>query len=80
VALVDARKLADTRYTEHNMFNQQIAIADIVVGNKQYLYQAGDQQTLTNYLREHGAAKAQVFFAQHGDISAIDLIGATTFI
>jgi len=34
ITLVDARNLADARYTEHSTFNQQIAIADVVVGNK----------------------------------------------
>lgn len=46
VTLVDARKLSDTRYTEHATFNQQIAIADVIVGNKQDLYQPEHQNQL----------------------------------
>ena len=42
VTLVDARNLKDSRYTEHKTFNQQIAIADIVIGNKLDLYQSSD--------------------------------------
>ena len=34
ITLVDARKLTDIRYTLHETFNQQIDVADIVVGNK----------------------------------------------
>ncbi|NMV06592.1 CobW family GTP-binding protein, partial [Vibrio parahaemolyticus] len=33
ITLVDARKLSDPKYTEHETFNQQITIADTVVGN-----------------------------------------------
>lgn len=34
LTLVDARKLTDQRYTSHDTFNQQIAIADTIIGNK----------------------------------------------
>jgi len=39
ITLVDARQLSDIRYTANETFNQQIAIADVIVGNKQDLYQ-----------------------------------------
>jgi G3E family GTPase len=39
LTLVDARQLSDPRYTEHEIFKQQIAIADVIVANKQDLYQ-----------------------------------------
>lgn len=47
ITLVDARKLSDPKYTEHETFNQQITIADTVVGNKRDLYQDEDEQKLT---------------------------------
>ena len=78
ITLVDARKLSDRRYTEHQTFNEQIAIADIVVGNKQDLYQGGEQSTLKAYVSQHGASEAQVIFTQHSDISAIDLSKKTS--
>lgn len=34
VTLVDPRKLSDSRYTEHQTFNDQIAVADVLIGNK----------------------------------------------
>ncbi|EGG95082.1 Putative GTPase (G3E family) [gamma proteobacterium IMCC1989] len=80
LTLVDARKLSDTRYTEHATFNQQIAIADIVVGNKQDLYQDGDKNALIAYAGQHGIPEAQVFFTQQGDITTIDLMGSTSTI
>jgi G3E family GTPase len=80
LTLVDARKLSDTRYTEHATFNQQIAIADIIVGNKQDLYQDDDKNALIAYAGRHGIPEAHVFFTQQGDITAIDLMGPTAAI
>lgn len=42
VTLVDPRKLADTRYTENANFRDQIAIADVLVANKQDLCDTSD--------------------------------------
>lgn len=53
ITLVDARKLTDTRYTDHETFNQQIAIADVVIGNKADLYAEGDKERLINYVKKH---------------------------
>ncbi|MFT6389345.1 MAG: G3E family GTPase [Cellvibrionaceae bacterium] len=77
VTLVDARKLSDSRYTEHHTFNEQIAIADIVVGNKQDLYQSDEQAQLDAYVKSHGSSDALVVFTENGDITAIDLFGRT---
>jgi len=52
ITLVDARKLKHSRYTEHDTFNQQISIADIVVGNKQDLYQGGEKEILESYVKK----------------------------
>lgn len=52
LTLVDARNLTDSRYTDHDTFNQQISIADIVVGNKQDLYQGGEQARLAAYVED----------------------------
>lgn len=78
VTLVDARKLSDTRYTTHDMFNQQIEIADTVIGNKQDLYKDGDKEKLQTYVREIGRPDTQVIFAQHGEIPFAEFEGATT--
>ncbi len=77
LTLVDARKLSDPRYTSHDTFNQQIAIADIVVGNKQDLYQAGDREKLQAYVDEHGRPDTQVIFAEYGKIPFAEFAGAT---
>lgn len=63
LTLVDARKLSDTRYTNHETFNQQIAIADTVVGSKIDLYQADEKQLLNAYVEQVGRPETQVIFA-----------------
>ena len=77
LTLVDARKLSESRYTEHDTFNQQIGIADVVVGNKIDLYKNSDQDKLINYVNQQGQAHAEVIFAQHGQIDLSTLQGST---
>lgn len=78
ITLVDARKLKDSRYTEHETFNQQIAIADLIVGNKQDLYQDGDEAALEHYARRKGKSGSKLHFSRHGAIELSWLEGATT--
>lgn len=78
VTLVDARNLTDRRYTEHKTFNQQIAIADVVVGNKLDLYQVDDQSRLIDYVKNHGQARAETLFCQQGEIPFSILQGLTS--
>lgn len=68
VTLVDARQLKDKRYTEHETFKQQIATADIVVGNKQDLYSEQDRAALETYLRQHSLDDVQLVFTKQGAI------------
>jgi G3E family GTPase len=76
ITLVDARNLSDQRYTTHNTFNQQIAIADTVIGNKVDMYQNGDKEKLIHYVKTHGQSNANVYFSQQGDIALSQLAGA----
>ncbi|MDV7105762.1 GTP-binding protein [Vibrio sp. TH_r3] len=78
ITLVDARNLSDPRYTNHETFNQQIAIADTVVGNKTDLYQQGDREKLQNYVAEVGRTNTRVIFAQHGVIPFSEFEGDTS--
>ncbi len=57
VTLVDARKLGDSRYRDNTTYNQQLAIADMIVANKADLYQPGDQQALADYLAQNEALR-----------------------
>ena len=75
ITLVDARHLSDTRYTEHETFNQQIAIADTVVGNKVDLYQEGDLEKLSAYVAKVSQPNTKVIFTKHGALSLVELEG-----
>ncbi|MFL0798076.1 MAG: GTP-binding protein [Cellvibrionaceae bacterium] len=77
ITLVDARKLDDTRYTEHETFNQQVSIADVVVGNKQDLYQEEHKALLKEYVRSQACIDVDVVFTEHGKLSADFLEGST---
>ena len=74
LTLVDARQLSDKRYAEHDVFQQQIDIADVIIANKEDLYSLGDKTALTEYLLAR-AANADVIFTQQGVISADILNG-----
>lgn len=50
ITLVDARKLSDSRYTEHNTFNQQLQVADLVIAHKDDLYGGEEIAQLSDYL------------------------------
>ena len=76
ITLVDARKLSDVRYTSHDTFNQQLAIADVVVGNKQDLYSTDDGERLTQYVSEHCLAGTELMLTEHGQVSLDTLHGA----
>ncbi|MFA0569308.1 CobW family GTP-binding protein [Vibrio gallaecicus] len=77
ITLVDARKLSDNLYTANETFNQQIAIADTVVGNKLDLYQEGDTEKLQAYVAAMGSPNSKIIFAEHGVISFSEFEGNT---
>ncbi len=77
ITLVDARKLKDSRYTEHNTFNQQIEIADVIVGNKQDLYLPEDKKLLSDYVGEKSMSGVKIEFTEHGQLPVRLLQGAT---
>lgn len=77
LTLVDARKLEDNRYTEHATFNQQIAIADVIVGNKQDLYQPDHEALLRQYAEANTLPGTEVVLTQQGRLSTELLQGPT---
>ena len=77
IRYIDARNLSDSRYTEHATFNQQIAIADVVVGNKRDLYGPQDEAKLASYVETTGGYGAELLFTEQGRLSAELLEGAT---
>lgn len=79
ITLVDARKLNDSRYTSHATFNQQIDIADIIVGNKHDLYTQSDAKTLTDYVIGRANQTQQIVFTTQGEFSPALLQGASAY-
>ncbi len=75
ITLVDARKLGQTRYTTDETFNQQIRVADIIIGNKLDLYQNEDQVMLENYVKRIGRADATLLCTERGKIPVSALHG-----
>ena len=75
ITLVDARQLSDKRYTEHDVFQQQLSIADVIVANKQDLYSESDKKALNRYLQKHSIDDSSVIFTEQGAISASLLKG-----
>ena len=78
LTLVDARNLSDERYTSHETFNQQIAIADTVIGNKADLYSDADKVNLLEYVKQHAAPDTEVLFTSHGEVAVSLLSGKAT--
>ena len=79
ITLVDARKLSDTRYSEHDTFNQQITIADTIVGNKVDLYKSGDAEQLAEYVAQVCHPDTKLIFAHLGKIPYDEFDGHTNF-
>lgn len=79
ITLVDARKLSEPKYTEHDTFNQQIDIADIVVGNKTDLCAARDNELLSDYVSQRANKEGTpVIYTIQGDIPLELLNGETS--
>lgn len=75
ITLVDARKVSDPRYTQHDTFNQQIDIADVIVGHKTDLYGPEDKQHLTHYLASRRGNTIPLHFIQYGELDVAVLAG-----
>lgn len=77
LTLVDARNLADERYTSHATFRQQLSIADIVIANKDDLYSEEDRTALQSFVTGVCRPDTQIVHTQYGDVAIALLAGAT---
>ena len=75
--LVDARKIADARYTSHATFNEQLEVADLIVASKADLYGADEVKALDHYLRTNGNG-AELVVSDGGSLSMEALQGMPT--
>ncbi len=77
LTLVDARNLADSRYTNHDTFIQQLEIADIIVGNKEDLYSPEDRDALRSFVQKHGSDGVELLTCSQGRLDLACLEGET---
>ena len=77
ITLVDARKLADHRYTEHEIFNQQLQVADLVLASKVDCYDAALIDELQQYLKQHILVQGQTISIEPWSDSRSDALIAT---
>lgn len=68
LCLLDARQLAEDKYTANENFRDQLACADIIVANKQDTYSTQDRQNLTAWCEQY-AGDRPVILTQQGDIT-----------
>ena len=79
ITLVDARNVQDKRYTEHEVFKQQLLIADIIVGSKLDLYSATDNQALTDYIGSQSLNPESIVFIKNGQLPLNLLAGKASY-
>ncbi|MBT1065385.1 GTP-binding protein [Bowmanella sp. Y26] len=78
LTLVDARKVTDSRYAQHDIFRQQLQVADVIVANKVDLYESDSIARLQDYLRDLSIASPLQITTQ-GQIPFAWLLGRSGF-
>lgn len=66
IGLLDARHLADLRYREHPVFQDQLFLADVLVANKRDGYQEEDMARFIELARAMQPAKAELATVERG--------------
>ncbi|MBV7296449.1 CobW family GTP-binding protein [Enterovibrio paralichthyis] len=69
ITLVDARNFADARYTENQNFQDQLALADVVVANKVDLSSPEDLAAFDAYVANSEIAKLAAGYAEQGQLN-----------
>jgi G3E family GTPase len=63
ICLVDARKVSDSRYRDHDIFKQQLHIADMVIANKAQLYDEQAMPCLRDFMASLGRADTPIMLS-----------------
>jgi len=80
ITLVDARHVTDSRYSEHETFNQQIDIADIIIGNKADLFGESARQQLITYVEKRRGETVPIYFIEKGKFEIALLDGVSDMV
>ncbi len=70
LTLVDARKIAERRYRDHEIFRQQVQVADRIVSNKRDLYGDDEARQLRAFLQELGLGRVPLDFVEQGRLQS----------
>jgi G3E family GTPase len=75
IALMDPRKLGDSRYITNQTFNAQLRIADVVVANKTDLCAAQDNENFQRYIEQLPQSERHIGWISRGqlDLDWLDL-------
>lgn len=68
IALVDPRKFGDARYTDHQVFNDQLKIADVIVANKTDLSSASDKNNFERYVEQLPSGQRSIGWIARGQL------------
>lgn len=66
IGLVDARVLKDPRYTSHPNFQDQLHLADVLIGNKLDCYTEVDREAFYNLVESQGSPPKVASMVAHG--------------
>lgn len=69
LTLVDARHMSDAKYREHETFQQQLQIADLIVANKSDMYGQSEIAALKAYLNEMHLQELSLHITQDAKIN-----------
>jgi G3E family GTPase len=69
ITLIDPRKLRDSRYTENAVFQDQIAVADVLIANKNDLLTEKDREAFQEILENSKPAKQAFAYAEQGQFN-----------
>ena len=74
ITMVDARMLSQERFILNKTFQQQIEMADIIMGNKQDLYSISDNKMLEEYTKANCILHPQIHLSKNGvfDLSILE--------
>ncbi len=70
ITLLDPRKLSDVRYTDNANFQDQVAVADVLVANKIDLCGAEEKNAFDAYLKSFSPPKQASYWVMQGQLDA----------
>lgn len=79
ITLMNALDIKDSRYTNNEIYNQQLEVADVVIANKVDLYQPQDKLKLQAYVQQHTTSNPEIVFTSNGEIDLSILNGPSQF-